>query len=575
MIKYFQKKYAMSREGATNFLKAIVSHTFVNISFMLPVILSFMFLQQYIYILLGKTPEFNFTMLHYGLFTLLFFVIMYIIALIDYDNTYTKIYGESAKKRIELAETLRKLPLSYFGLKDVADLSATIMSDVTMIETIFSHAMPQAYSSGISTLIIITMLLFYNWRMTLALCWVVPFSYLIFYFSKKKQRQLHKAGFVKGRELIDEIQEGLDLVQELKSYNKEESYLDDINKKLDEMENIKIEGELKIGVYLNGAHSFLKLGMVSVVIFGAYLLSNNTIDIFTYIVYLIMSCSIYNPIMSLINNMAVLIFIDTIIERIREIDDMPRQEGKTEFNPKSYDIEFKNVDFSYETGIQTLKNVSLIAKQGEITALVGPSGGGKTTVAKLSARFWDINSGIITLGGEDISKIDPETLLKNYSIVFQDVVLFNSSIMENIRLGKKDATDEEVKRVSKIARCEEFINKLPAGYDTLIGENGAKLSGGERQRISIARALLKDSPIILMDEATASLDAENETLIQEALSELIKDKTVLIIAHRMRTIIDADKIIVIKDGEVQECGRADELIEKGGIFSKMYKTQIS
>jgi ATP-binding cassette subfamily B protein IrtB len=328
-----------------------------------------------------------------------------------------------------------------------------------------------------------------------------------------------------------------------------------------------------IGVFLNLSHVFLKLGLPSVILFGAYLLAAGTVNIFTYLVFLVIAARIYNPIMEAMNNFALLIFLNVRIKRMKEMDEMPRQDGKSDFHPQNYDIQFKNVDFSYQDGVQTLKNVSFTAKQGEVTALVGPSGGGKSTVAKLSARFWDIDKGVVTLGGEDISRVDPETLLNYYSIVFQDVTLFNASVMENIRLGKKDATDEEVIKAARLARCDEFVTKLPQGYGTLIGENGARLSGGERQRISIARAILKDAPIILLDEATASLDTENESKIQRALSELVKNKTVLIIAHRMRTVAGADKIVVIKDGAVVERGTPAELKEKGGIFAGMVKAQ--
>jgi ATP-binding cassette subfamily B protein len=318
----------------------------------------------------------------------------------------------------------------------------------------------------------------------------------------------------------------------------------------------------------------LKLGLPSVILTGAYLLAKGSVDIFTYLGFLVVTARIYNPIMDTLNNLAALLYLNVRIDRMKEMDAMPRQEGKTEFHPKNYDIEFKNVDFSYQDDVQTLKNVSFTAKPGDVTALGGPSGGGKSTGAKLSARFWDIDKGCITLGGEDISRIDSETLLNSYSIVFQNVTLFNASVMENIRLGKKDAADEEVMQAARLAQCDEFVRKLPKGYDTLIGENGERLSGGERQRISIARAMLKDAPIILLDEATASLDAENESKIQSALSELIKNKTVLIIAHRMRTVSGADKIVVIKDGAIAETGTPKKLKENQGLFASMLKTQL-
>nr|WP_317133791.1 ABC transporter ATP-binding protein [Vallitalea guaymasensis] len=414
---------------------------------------------------------------------------------------------------------------------------------------------------------------FYNWRLSIAVFWVVPVAALVFYLSKKFQDKMHYKLYNIKRDISDKIQEGLDSAHEIKSYNREEAYSDNLNSKLDNYEKHLIKGELLIGAFINLSYVLLKLGLPSVILYGAYLLSTGSINIFTYLVFLVVSARIYNPIMDVMNNFALLIFLNVRIKRMKEMDEMPRQEGKTEFYPKNYDIKFKNVDFSYQDGVQTLKNVSFMAKQGEVTALVGPSGGGKSTLAKLAARFWDIDRGTITLGGEDISQVDPETLLDNYSIVFQDVTLFNSSVMDNIRIGKKDATDAEVIAAAKLARCHEFINKLPEGYDTLIGENGERLSGGERQRISIARAMLKDAPIILLDEATASLDTENESKIQNALSELIKNKTVLIIAHRMRTVSGADKIVVIKDGSIVETGTPSQLEEQQGIFASMVKTQ--
>lgn len=417
------------------------------------------------------------------------------------------------------------------------------------------------------------MLFFYNWKLSLAVFWVVPVALLVFYLSRKLQNDVHAKLYSIKRDISDQIQEGLDSAHEIKSYNREAAFSNTLNAKLDDYEQLLIKGELLIGAFLNLSHVFLKLGLPSVILFGAYLLAAGSVNIFTYLVFLVIAARIYNPIMEAMNNFALLIFLNVRIKRMKEMDEMPRQDGKSDFYPQNYDIQFKNVDFSYQDGVQTLKNVSFTAKQGEVTALVGPSGGGKSTVAKLSARFWDIDKGVITLGGEDISRVDPETLLNYYSIVFQDVTLFNASVMENIRLGKKDATDEEVIKAARLARCDEFVTKLPQGYGTLIGENGARLSGGERQRISIARAILKDAPIILLDEATASLDTENESKIQRALSELVKNKTVLIIAHRMRTVAGADKIVVIKDGAVVERGTPAELKEKGGIFAAMVKAQ--
>lgn len=573
MLKYFQNNYAMSEKGAKDLLHSIIWTIVMDISFMLPVILGFKFLDEYMSLLLNSSNSQGNSILYYVIMSGAFFLLMFVIAYFQYDSTYTKIYEESARRRISLAETLRKLPLAFFGKKDIADLSSTIMEDATQIEQQFSHAVPQIYAAISTVLIIGVMMFIYNWMLSLAVFWVVPVAVLVFYLSRKLQNRMHKELYNVKRDISDNIQEGLDSVYEIKSYNREDSFSKTLNTKLDNYEKFMIKSELLIGAFVNLSYVILKLGLPSVILVGAYLLSTGSIDIFTYLVFLVVTARIYNPIMDALNNFALLLFLNVRIKRMKEMDDMPGQEGKTEFRPKNYDIGFNNVDFSYQDSVQTLKNVSFTAKQGDVTALIGPSGGGKSTVAKLSARFWDIDNGTITLGGEDISLVDPETLLTNFSIVFQDVTLFNSSVMDNIRLGKKDATDEEVMKAAQLAQCDEFVKKLPQGYDTLIGENGERLSGGERQRISIARAILKDAPIILLDEATASLDAENESKIQKALSELIKNKTVLIIAHRMRTVLGADKIVVIKDGVIAETGTPLELKEKQGIFSSMLKSQ--
>ncbi len=573
MLKFFQNKFAMSEKGAKNLFVSIIWSVIMDISFMIPVIFGFQFLDEHLGALLNASGSLGSNVLYYVIMAVAALLVMFIIAYFQYDSTYTRIYEESARRRISLAETLRKLPLAFFGKKDIADLSATIMEDATQIEQLFSHAVPQIFAAAVTIFIMGVMMFIYNWQLSLAVFWVIPVALLVFYLSRKFQNKMHTKLYHVKRDISDNIQEGLDSVHEIKSYNRESDYAKTLNTKLDNYEKFLIKGELLLGALINFSYVILKLGLPSLILAGAYLLSTGSVSIFAYLVFLVVTARIYNPIMEVMDNLALLLFLNVRIKRMKEMDAMPRQEGKTEFNPKNYDIEFNNVDFSYIEGVQTLNNVSFTAKQGDVTALVGPSGGGKSTVAKLSARFWDIDKGVITLGGEDISKVDPETLLNYYSIVFQDVTLFNSSVMDNIRLGRKDATNDEVIKAARLAMCDEFVKRLPQGYDTLIGENGERLSGGERQRISIARAILKDAPIILLDEATASLDAENESKIQSALSELIKNKTVLIIAHRMRTVSGADKIIVIKDGKIAETGTPQELKENQGIFSSMLKMQ--
>lgn len=573
MIRYFQNKYAMSKDGAKDTLNSVIWTSIMYLSFMLPVMISFKFLDEYMRLISEPSSSIQNGISYYVTMSLVFFLVIFVISYIQYNSTFTKIYEESAKRRISLAETLRKLPLSFFGKKDVADLSSTIMEDATQIEMLFSHAVPQIYAAIINIVFMAVMLFLYNWKLSIAVFWVVPLSSLVFIMSRKFQKSTHSKLYEVKREISDMMQEGIDSVHEIKSYNREQAFSNNLKMALDNYEKLMIKNELLLGALINLSYVFLKLGLPSVILFGANLLLKGEITVFMYLVFLVVTSRIYNPIMEIMNNLATLLYLEVRINRMKEMDAMPRQDGKTEFSPKNYDIEFKNVGFSYNDEVQTVNEVSFLAKQGEVTALVGPSGGGKSTIAKLAARFWDIDRGTITLGGEDISQIDPETLLNNYSIVFQDVTLFNSSVMENIRLGKKDASDEEVIRAAKLAQCDEFVEKLSHGYNTTIGENGERLSGGERQRISIARAILKDAPIILLDEATASLDVENETKIQRALSELVKNKTVLIIAHRMRTVSGADKIVVVKDGEVIEMGRPSKLKTKYGTFSSLLKAQ--
>lgn len=573
MKKYFQDKYSLSETGAEDLIKAIISSTLLNLSVMAPMCLAFLFLRQYVDLFTNAQSTFCLSIYHYVAISFGIFLVIYLFAVYDYHKSFTKIYDESAKSRIHLAEKLRTLPLSYFSKKDVADLSATIMSDATTMEHLFSHSVSKLYAGTVSIILIALMLFLYDYRLALSLFWVVPIAYGIFFLSKKKNKEVMKKAFDLNRELIDEFQEGIQLVQEIKAYNREAVFIEQINEKYDRDLSAKKQNELVLGSVMNLSFATLKLGMATLAIFGAKLMIQGKLDFFTYLSFIILSGVVFNPMMNALMNMAEILFLDSIMERIREIDKMPSQGGNKEFQPEGYDIVFEKVHFSYDDGVKVLEDVSFTAKQGEVTALVGPSGSGKTTAAKLSARFWDIDAGCIRLGGVDISTIDPETLLKSFSIVFQDVSLFNDSVMENIRLGRKDASDEEVIEVAKIAKCDEFVSRMKDGYASMIGENGEKLSGGERQRISIARALLKDAPVILLDESTASLDSENETRIQEGISALIKDKTVIIIAHRMRTVLEADKIVVLKDGKVAESGTSKELLSREGVFYRMHEAQ--
>ena len=563
----------MSEQGAKNLQKSIFSHTILNLTKMFPPIIGFVFLFQYLGSLEGIPAPVELTLVDYIVIILVMLLVMFFVARWDYVRLYDNVYNESANSRIDIANRLKKLPLSYFGKRDVSDLSATMMSDLNLYEQIFSHSVPHIYATSISTVIISVMILAYNWQLGLAALWVIPVSLLLFSLSKMKQRKDVNAFVKSSRDVLDDLQEQIDQIQEIKSYNLEERTLNEFYHKMDGNTRNKVKMELSAGIATALAGMLMKLGIVSVAIVGANMLIAGQINILVYIAYLILTASIYVPIEGILSFMAMIVTLDGVVARIKEIKTMPIQEGKQEMNPRDYSIDFKDVVFGYED-YTVINGVSFTAKQGEVTALIGASGSGKTTLTKLAARFWDIQQGKILLGGEDISQIDPETLLKNYAIVFQDVVLFNASIKDNIRIGKKGATDEEVTRVAKIARCDEFIDRMPDGIDTVIGENGERLSGGERQRISIARALLKDAPIILMDEATASLDVENESLIQEALSELIKEKTVIVIAHRMRTIRGADKIVLLHQGKIEAMGTDAELRVQSATYRKMLEKSM-
>ena len=575
MLKLIENRFSLSAQGARDFLKGIFYTTLLDIILMLPAVYLFVFLEEYLRPIVQSSAGLPHGAIFYLLLAIFCMVIIYIFAVLQYKSTYLNIYNESANRRINLAEKLRVLPLAFFGTKNLSDLTSTIMEDCTELEHIFSHAVPQLIASLLSLFIIAVGLFFYNWQMSLALFWIAPIPFMLILFSKKKQHKDNKTTYLKKRSVSEHIQEGLEMMYEIKSYNQQKKYLEQLGDKLNIYEKQLTRSELIVGGLLNISHALLKLGLASVIFVGASLLSAHVIDLFTYFVFLVVASRIYNPLGEVFNNLSVLFFLDIRINRMKEMNALPIQTGTRETDIAHYDIIFDNVHFSYENEIHVLNGVSFTAKQGEITALVGPSGSGKTTAAKLAARFWDIQSGKILLGNQNIAEIEPEILLKNYSVVFQDIVLFNTSIIENIRIGKQDATDDQVFTAANLAQCDEFVLKMPHGYDTIIGENGHTLSGGERQRISIARALLKDAPIILLDEATASLDVENETKIQASISALIKNKTVLIIAHRMRTIANADKIIVLDKGEIIESGTSHELKDRNGYFMKMLERQMN
>ena len=567
MIKQLQKKYALSQQGAKDLIKGCIACVFQNISFMFPV--------GFLYSLVSDLMSGNIGG-KAGLYAagcVLCIGLILLTTWFQYNATYFATYVESGVRRITLAEQLRKIPLSFFGKKDLADLTSTIMADCTFLEQSFSHFIPELAGSIISTLLIAIGLFSFDWRMAMAALWVLPVSFAIVGFSAKVQERLNQKAMAAKMACADGIQECIETVQDLKANNAEQAYLTGLETKIRAVERRSIINEFGLAAFVVSASLILKLGIATVALVGSALLIRGTLDVLTFFMFLLVVSRLYDPLQSALQNLAAVISTRTNIARMNEILDHPIQQGENKLINQGCDITFDHVGFCYNSGETVLKDVSFTAKQGEVTALVGPSGGGKTTVSRLASRFWDISRGRITVGGMDISKIDPEALLSLYSIVFQDVTLFDNTILENIRIGNQNATDEQVIAAAKLANCDEFAEKLPDKWNSMIGENGCELSGGERQRISIARAFLKNAPIILLDEATASLDVENETLIQAALSRLIWDKTVLVIAHRMRTVSGADKVVVLSDGSVAEQGTPENLTNTGKIYPHMVRLQ--
>lgn len=568
-MEKLRHKYALSEKGAKDMVRAFIAVTISNLVLMLPVGLLY---KLSLYLLEGELKKSELPFFIIAIVITL--ILIALTALLQYNATFLSTYVESGIRRRGLAEKLRKLPLSFFGKKDLADLTNTIMTDCATIETASSHWIPELAGALLSTTIIVISLFFFDWRMALAAVWVMPVAFIIVLLSRKTMKKVQNKTVKYRVECLSGIQEGLECLRDLKSYNMTDTYMDGLENKIRNVEKHAVVAEFTNAAFVCSAQMILKFGIATVAVTGSTLLIKGDISVLTFFMFLLVVTRMYEPLQISLQNLSAIINMSKSCERMDEILSHKEQTGTEKLTNDGYDIVFDHVAFSYGEGEKVLSDVSFTAKQGEVTALIGPSGGGKTTVSRLAARFWDNNSGTITIGGMNVTDVEPEKLLSLYLIVFQDVTLFNNTVMENIRIGKKDATDEEVIAAARLANCEEFVERMPDKWNSMIGENGSELSGGERQRISIARAFLKDAPIILLDEATASLDVDNESLIQESISKLIENKTVLIIAHRMRTVAGVDKIVVLKDGEAAEMGSPAQLMKKGGIYKHMCETQL-
>lgn len=568
-----QDAFALTDQGMKDFMRGAGFCALANLMLMLPIVVLYFVASDFVRYL-GEPAIGLPGMAPYVVGIVAALAVMFVTQMWEYRATYTVVYKESARKRIAIAERLRLLPLSFFGKRDLADLTSVIMKDCSDQERLFSHTMPQIFGMGASTLVFAAMMFAFDWRLAASALWPIPVALVALLLTARVQKSHTAKKNAASLSFVDGLQEYLECHREIRSLNKVGAFQSDLGRRIDRFEREKIGAELAMGVAVCSAQGFLRLGIASVIVVGTMLLVAGRVDFLVFFVYLLAVTRVYDPINVILQAIAELMDMSLSLGRMRAIENEPIQTGHTSFEPQGYDVAFDDVGFAYADGEDVLDGVSFTAREGQVTALVGASGSGKSTAVKLASRFWDVSSGAVFVGGVDVSTVDPETLLSSFSEVFQDVVLFDDTVRENIRLGKKSATDEEVLAAAKVARCDEFVERLPNGYDTLIGENGGRLSGGERQRISIARALLKDAPIVLLDEATASLDVENETQVQAALSELLQGKTVLVIAHRMRTVDNADKIVVLEGGSVVEQGSPAELREKPeGRYRRMLELQ--
>ena len=577
LIEYIKRTFAVDEVGAKNLIKASLATFVATMTILLTNIVVFLLLQDILMPILDK-QEIDINITKYVTYIIAIIVLLVLSVTLKYLQAYIPAYMVASDKRIDLAERLRKLPISYFGKKDIADVTTTLMKDVNSLEDVFSAFLPTLFSAIASTIIMSIGMMFYNFKLGIAIFWCVPIALTLCILTKNLQITEGSKSKKIIISYLDKLQQTIDNIQDIKANNRENYHKEELFKSFNDLENALFKAEMKVGTLITCIQMVLKIGMATTILVSSSMLINLEISVFEFMIFLMVATRVYDPLQSALINLSALFNSFISIDRMKDFYNVELQEGKPDTNFNGYDIEFNNVSFGYEkeNSLKStiLDDISFVAKQGEITALVGPSGGGKTTAIKLASRFWDIDKGSITIGDEDISKIDPETLLKNISIVFQDVTLFDNTFIENIRIGRKDATDEEVIEAAKNANCHDFIMNMENGYNTMIGENGSKLSGGQRQRLSIARALLKDAPIVLLDEATSSLDIKSETQVQQAIANLTKDKTVIVVAHRMRTIMGADKIVVLKDGKIAQSGNHKELIQDSGVYQTMVKLQM-
>ncbi len=574
MIKFLQNNLAMGKKSAEGLAKGAIYNALFYISLMLPMSLVYHFLVDVLpHINTGQEVAFRYAV--YAFITVVSLLLSGFFYYKQYTAVFVSTYEESEERRIRLAEKLRKLPLSFFGNKDLSDITNTMMEDINTLESLQSHAVPQLVGATISSLITAVGIMVWDWRLGLAVCWIIPVVLIITLLSSRFQKKHVQAHFETKRKVSDQTQENIEHMADIHANNQTERYMEEYNALLKEEESMHRVSEIAMSIFVNGGQIFLKLGFATTVIVGTLLFEQGSLSLLKYLMYLVVAARMYDPIGSVVYNLSYLYYGSAPLERTREMENNREMTGRTDVQFDHFDIEFDHVSFEYLEDTPVLHDVSFTAKQGEITALIGPSGCGKSTAAKLAARFYDPTEGSVRIGGKDIKEIEPETIMTHVSMVFQDVILFDNTVYENIKLGRQDATEEEVMEAARLAHCDEFIRLLPSGYQTMIGENGARLSGGERQRISIARALLKNAPILLLDEATASLDVENESKIQAGLSALIRGKTVLMIAHRMRTVEEADHLVGLTDGRVVEAGAPDELKQNpNSLYRKLRTLQL-